>query len=33
MELMGMDLSRLREFREMAEGFFQNQNNEAEMRL
>ncbi|CAN5257219.1 cytochrome P450 [soil metagenome] len=31
MELMGMDLSRLREFRDMAEGFFENQNNEAEM--
>jgi cytochrome P450 len=31
MELMGMDLSRLREFREMAEGFFENQNNEAEL--
>lgn len=31
MELMGMDLARLQEFREMAEGFFHNQNNEAEM--
>ena len=31
MELMGMDLSRLREFRHLAEGFFENQNNEAEM--
>ncbi len=31
MELMGMDLSRLQEFRHLAEGFFENQNNEAEM--
>lgn len=31
MELMGMDLSRLHEFRHLAEGFFENQNNEAEM--
>jgi cytochrome P450 len=31
MELMGMDLSRLKEFRQLAEGFFENQNNEAEM--
>lgn len=31
MELMGMDLTRLREFRDLAEGFFENQNNEAEM--
>lgn len=31
MELMGMDLSRLRDFRELAEAFFDNQNNAAEM--
>ncbi|WP_066780573.1 cytochrome P450 [Sphingomonas sp. CCH5-D11] len=31
MELMGMDLARLREFRELAEAFFDNQNNAAEM--
>lgn len=31
MELMGMDLSRLGEFRGLAEGFFEAQNNEAEM--
>lgn len=31
MELMGMDLSRLKEFRHLAESFFENQNNEAEL--
>ncbi len=31
MELMGMDLARLREFRELAEAFFNNQNNAEEM--
>ncbi len=31
MELMGLDLARLQEFRHLAEGFFENQNNEAEM--
>ncbi|ASE38812.1 cytochrome P450 [Brevundimonas vesicularis] len=31
MELMGMDLSRLQEFRALAEGFFENQNNAAEL--
>ena len=31
MELMGMDLARLREFRELAEAFFDNQNNAEEM--
>lgn len=31
MELMGMDLSRLQEFRHLAEGFFESQNNAAEM--
>lgn len=31
MELMGMDLSRLREFRHLAEAFFENQNNEVEL--
>ncbi|PSJ20297.1 cytochrome P450, partial [Halomonas sp. ND22Bw] len=31
MELMGMDLSRLREFRELAEAFFDNQNNAEEI--
>jgi cytochrome P450 len=31
MELMGMDLARLREFRELAEAFFNNQNNAVEM--
>ena len=31
MELMGMDLARLREFRELAEAFFDNQNNAKEM--
>ena len=31
MELMGMDLSRLREFRHLAEAFFDNQNNASEM--
>jgi cytochrome P450 len=31
MELMGMDLGRLAEFRALAEGFFDAQNNEAEM--
>lgn len=31
MELMGMDLARLRDFRELAEAFFANQNNAAEM--
>lgn len=31
MELMGMDLSRLRDFRHLAEGFFDNQNNAEEM--
>jgi cytochrome P450 len=31
MELMGMDLSRLQEFRHLAEGFFEVQNDEAEM--
>jgi cytochrome P450 len=31
MELMGLDLSRLQEFRHLAEGFFENQNNAAEM--
>ncbi len=31
MELMGMDLARLREFRDLAEAFFDNQNNAEEM--
>jgi cytochrome P450 len=31
MELMGMDLSRLAEFRHLAEGFFENQNNAEKM--
>lgn len=31
MELMGMDLSRLHEFRHLAESFFENQNNAAEL--
>ncbi|MET0364864.1 MAG: cytochrome P450, partial [Sphingobium sp.] len=31
MELMGMDLSRLQDFRHLAEAFFENQNNEAEL--
>lgn len=31
MELMGMDLGRLQEFRHLAEAFFNNQNDEAEM--
>lgn len=31
MELMGMDLARLRDFRELAEAFFDNQNNAEEM--